>query len=531
MRILRVAQKCYPDVMGGGPYHVHAMSRDQAAMGHDVTVLTVDPEGDRPHVEERAGYTVVRYPVTASLLGNDISAGVASYLRTAGEYDVMHAHSHLYFSTNLAALARAAGGPPLALTNHGLYSQNAPEWLFDLYLRSVGRWTFERADAVFCYTEEDRERVREFGVGSRIEVVSNGIDTERFRPDGPESERVDVAGPVVLFVGRLVEGKRPGDVVRAVARLRETHPGAELYLCGEGPLREELEGLAADLGVGDVVHFFGHVAYDEMPRVYRAGDALVLPSRAEGIPRTVIEAIGSGIPVVASDLEQVAPVVERAGVAVPVGDVAGFAAGLGQVLDGDHGENIGDHGLMDHQYSLHDTLLHVPLVIHGGSFTGGTVDDLVQLTDLAPTLLDEVGIDAPEFREQAQGRSFHPDADTEPRGKVVAEYMAPQPSMEALKKRVGDLPAHVYEYDRSLRALRTEEWKLIRGSDGSRRLYHVASDPEESEDVADENPEVVSRLEGELDEWLDSFEHAEHTGDVSMREETRERLEDLGYLQ
>ena len=338
MRILRVAQKCYPDVTGGGAYHVHAMSRDQAAMGHDVTVLTVDPEGDRPHVEERAGYTVVRYPVTASLLGNDISAGVASYLRTAGEYDVMHAHSHLYFSTNLAALARAAGGPPLALTNHGLYSQNAPEWLFDLYLRSVGRWTFERADAVFCYTAEDRERVREFGVGSRIEVVSNGIDTERFRPAGPESELVEAAGPVVLFVGRLVGGKRPGDAVRAVAQLRETHPDAALYLCGEGPLRAELADLAGELGIEGAVHFLGHVAYDEMPRVYRAGDALVLPSRAEGMPRTVIEAMASAIPVVASDLEQVTPVVERAGVAVPVGDVEGFADGLRQVLEGNHGD-------------------------------------------------------------------------------------------------------------------------------------------------------------------------------------------------
>lgn len=81
------------------------------------------------------------------------------------------------------------------------------------------------------------------------------------------------------------------------------------------------------------------------------------------------------------------------------------------------------------------------------------------------------------------------------------------------------------------RLIHTDRYNYIRGSDGSRRLYHVASDPEESEDVADENPEVVSRLEGELDEWLDSFEHAEHTGDVSMREETRERLEDLGYLQ
>jgi arylsulfatase A-like enzyme len=96
------------------------------------------------------------------------------------------------------------------------------------------------------------------------------------------------------------------------------------------------------------------------------------------------------------------------------------------VVTGDHGENIGDHDLMDHQYCLYDTLLHVPLIIHGGSFTGGeTIDDLVQLTDLAPTLLDEMGIEAPEFRKQIQGRSFHPDAETEPRNRVITEYMAP----------------------------------------------------------------------------------------------------------
>jgi len=64
---------------------------------------------------------------------------------------------------------------------------------------------FEQVGVVFCYTPEDRERVRVFGVDSRIEVVSNGIDTGRFSPDGPESERVGAAGPAVLFVGRLVE--------------------------------------------------------------------------------------------------------------------------------------------------------------------------------------------------------------------------------------------------------------------------------------------------------------------------------------
>ena len=337
MQVLRVAQKVYPEVKGGGTYHIHALSRDQAAMGHDVTVLTVRRDSDRPHVERRDGYTVVRYDPTVTLLGNDVSAGVAQYL-AAADPDVVHAHSHLYFSTNLAALKRAVGGAPLAVTNHGLYSQTAPEWAFDAYLRTLGRWTFEQADVVFCYTPEDRERVRDFGVDSRIEVVANGIDTERFSPEGPKSELIDTEGPAVLFVGRLVDGKRPGDAVRAVARLRETRPGAELFMCGEGPRREELAELADELAVSDAVHFLGHLPYDEMPGVYRAADALVLPSRAEGMPRTVIEAMAADLPVVASDLEQVAPVLERAGVAVPVGDVEGFAAGLDQVLGGDHGD-------------------------------------------------------------------------------------------------------------------------------------------------------------------------------------------------
>ncbi len=328
MRILRVAQKCYPDVNGGGPYHVHAMSRDQAAMGHDVTVLTVRYDDSLPRLEERAGYTVVRYDPAVTLLGNDISPGVARYLRSAEDFDVIHAHSHLYFSTNLAALERVLGDVPLAITNHGLYSQNAPEWVFDLYLRTVGRWTFNRADVVFCYTETDKERVQEYGVSSPIEVVANGIDTERFTPEGPESELVDADGPVVLFVGRLVEGKRPWLVLEAFAELLSERPDAELYLCGDGPLREELETQVAKLAISESVTFLGHVPYDEMPKVYRSGDVLVLPSRAEGLPRTVLEASASGTRVVVSELEQVSSVLGECDAVVDVTNTRATATAI-----------------------------------------------------------------------------------------------------------------------------------------------------------------------------------------------------------
>ncbi|WP_331234296.1 glycosyltransferase family 4 protein [Natronorarus salvus] len=327
MRILRVAQTIYPDVKGGGAYHAHALSRDQAEMGHDVTVLTIEADRSRPHVERRSGYTVVRYPATLDALGNDISLGLAQHLSAADDFDVVHAHSHLYFSTNLAALARRCGETPLAITNHGLYSQNAPEWVFDRYLRTVGRWTFDQADVVFCYTDVERARLESLGVETEISVVPNGIDTTKFAPEGPTSERIDTDREAILFVGRVVEGKRPRVAIDALSQLNGSER-PDLYICGDGPMLKELREYAERRGLADRVVFLGQVAYDEMPALYRSGDLLVLPSRAEGVPRTVLEAMASEIPVVCSSLDQVEGVLGGAGKTAPVDDVDGFTRAI-----------------------------------------------------------------------------------------------------------------------------------------------------------------------------------------------------------
>jgi len=201
------------------------------------------------------------------------------------------------------------------------------------------------------------------------------------------------------------------------------------------------------------------------------------------------------------------------------------------VVTADHGENIGDHGLMDHQYCLYDTLVHVPLVVHGGAFTDGEdVTQLVSLADLAPTLLDATGVDAPGARQGFQGRSFHPDADATEREFVVSEYMASQPSMEALEQHVGDLPDHIYDYDRSLRAIRTDTHKLVRGSDGTTELYDLLIDPGETTDIAASKGELVDELSGTLDEWLDGFEQADVDERVTLGDARKEQLEELGYI-
>ena len=238
------------------------------------------------------------------------------------------------------------------------------------------------------------------------------------------------------------------------------------------------------------------------------------------------------------------------------------------VVVGDHGENVGDHGFLGHQYNLYDTVLHVPLVLTGGAFSreaggtgdaggnGGTTDaaetgtgetgtgeagkaggtirgDLVQLSDLVPTLLDATGVSDPELREQCRGqaRSFHPELSTDAgRDAVYAEYVAPQPSMARLEERFGHVPEHVREYDRSLRVIRTDRWKLVSGSDGHEELYDVRADPDEATDLSADRPERASQLRSRLETWHDSLDHAEATGEVSMSAETEQRLQNLGYL-
>jgi len=201
------------------------------------------------------------------------------------------------------------------------------------------------------------------------------------------------------------------------------------------------------------------------------------------------------------------------------------------VVVGDHGENIGEYGFFGHQYNLHETLLHVPLVIDGGPFRDGNqCEDYVQLLDLVPTLLETAGISASELTMQSQGQSVHPASSTPPRTAVYAEHIQPRPDVEALEARFGDLPAAVRRFDRSLRAIRTDRATYIRGSDGSQWLY-PAAEPGEHHNRVDRQPALAAQLDTRLDDWLGSVERDQPTGSgAEVSAATERRLAELGYL-
>ena len=212
------------------------------------------------------------------------------------------------------------------------------------------------------------------------------------------------------------------------------------------------------------------------------------------------------------------------------------AAGQGEetllVVTGDHGENVGEHGFLGHQYSLYDTLLHVPLVVDGGAFRGGApgADELVQSVDLAPTLLDAAGIEAADARREFQGASFHPSAGGLDRQRAFAEYYGPRPPVERLEERFGDLPDRLYDLQRSLRAVRTRRYKYVQGSDGSEWLYDLETDPVETEDLADDAPGLTADLASALEGWRGSFEDAPDPEAVEIDPSTEQRLSNLGYM-
>ena len=204
------------------------------------------------------------------------------------------------------------------------------------------------------------------------------------------------------------------------------------------------------------------------------------------------------------------------------------------VVVGDHGENIGEHGLMDHQYCLYDTLMHVPCVIrYPAAFASGThVTGLVELRDLFPTLLELINFSIPEYPDVSTNSLAHPTEQSIGREYVVAEYLAPQPSMTALSAKVrGELPKSVRRYDRALRALRTDRWKYIEGSDESCELYDLSVDPAEHTDVPVENPVVVDQLGDRLAADRGPFTPPGETTGADVDAMTERRLENLGYLQ
>lgn len=196
------------------------------------------------------------------------------------------------------------------------------------------------------------------------------------------------------------------------------------------------------------------------------------------------------------------------------------------IVVADHGESLGEHGLLNHLYGLYDPLLHVPLIMRGpGAARGAQVSGLVQTNDIFGTALAAAGVPLPD-----QARNLL-DASAA-RHYVVAEYGRPRTPHPDLLARFSLQASDFAPFMRSLTAVRTETHKLMTGSDGAVALYDLAHDPAELANLAADAPEALARLQSLLAQWQPGAPAApdQPAARPLVAPEVAARLKALGYL-
>ena len=342
MKILRISSDLYPHVVGGIGLHTHLLSEEQAKDGHEITLFTCLPENsaiEQPTVP----YRIRNFGRRFQLFGNTFCLNMFWKLfRNRYRYDIIDAHSHLFISTNLAAVVRRLGSSPLVITNHGLRSQAVPAWFQEIYLKTIGRFTFNSADKIITFTEREKEDMISVGVKpEKIVIIPKGVDTEKFHPVvSPEPHPF-----TVIWVGRLSAGKGLKYAILGFEKFLQSVPSALMYVVGDGPYLESAQAYVSGKGLDASIIFTGRVDNEEMLSYYARSSVYLMTSMSEGMPRTLLEAMACGLPVVCTDIPQLVPIIEAGGIVIQKKDIGGVVGALERLYgDGDLSEGFGLSG-------------------------------------------------------------------------------------------------------------------------------------------------------------------------------------------
>lgn len=229
---------------------------------------------------------------------------------------------------------------PLVVTLHSFFDEH-PEALIERLMRP----NLQHADALIAVSRSTADQAIQLGADPRkLHVIRSGVDTARFAPGDRLASRQALGLPedagLVLFVGNLEPRKAVPRLVQAFASVRATHPHAMLAVVGSGESAgtENQESLVRELvrtdGLQPAVRLVGRVSDEALSHWYAAADVFALPSTSEAQGLAALEAMASGLPVVASAVGGLLDTIEdgRTGYLVPSGDVERLAGRLSWLL-------------------------------------------------------------------------------------------------------------------------------------------------------------------------------------------------------
>lgn len=357
MRILMISHG-YPPTVSGVTVVVQKIAREMVRRGHQVSVVAGSDRGEAYETDDQ-GVRLIRVQSHLNPFWSDgmlpvISQNDLREVIAGTQPDIVHSHETAFLSWQLLRLD-SHRRLPLVATCH-LIPAFAARYIWDGKLDDIVEgvvWEFvvrllNQFDQTVFPTRTQRRMFSEHGLDTPSAVISNGVDLTRYRADDgkdgidgryglPEAKRV-------LFVSRLAKDKRVEVLIRAMHHVSDAH----LILVGRGDDQERLEELAGDLKLTDRVHFLGFVPESDLPGLYRACDLFAIASTCEVQSIPTIQAVASGLPVVAADAAALPELVEHGvtGLLVTPDDPAAFGEAMSGILgDPEGAAKMGEAGI------------------------------------------------------------------------------------------------------------------------------------------------------------------------------------------
>ncbi len=302
MRIGMMADNYKPYVSGITNY-IALNKRYLEKAGHDVYVFTFsepDHEDDDPRVIRSPGLPLAD---TGFYLSLRYSREAKKLLQTM---DVVHVH-HPFLSGRLALHYCRPLRIPIVFTNHTRYDLYAqaylpmlPEEVSEGLLQAYMPSFCEAVDLVISPSPGMEKILRQLEVKTHIEIVPNGVELQRYFEAEPLSRAEHgfaESDILLIYSGRLGPEKNLEFLLQAFGGVAQALENVFLLVLGDGPIKQELEEYARDIGIARRVHFTGLVPYDKIPGYLAMCDAFVTASVTEVHPLSVVEAMGAGLPV------------------------------------------------------------------------------------------------------------------------------------------------------------------------------------------------------------------------------------------
>ncbi|MBW2972235.1 glycosyltransferase family 4 protein [Candidatus Woesearchaeota archaeon] len=308
IRVLRTIESFYP-YFSGATNDAFLLSQELEKKGISSPILTTNYKAPKsPAHEVMGGVKVSRFPIKIGFMKYLVTPGMKKELKN---FDIINAHNHRSYQTEIAFKAAKKAGKPFIINVHGsLYGYDhylnglakLPYIVYDLF---GGKKIVRKADAVIVNSKEEVQDALRYGVKKeKIHVLPSGIDVKEYEPLPKDNEVI-----TILFVGRISRNRNLEPIIKAAALLKKKGLDKKLRLVivgGEVKSSDtsrsgylyELNEMAEDLGVKDIVEFAGEKKDAELRKQYRTADIFVYTSLSENFGQTMLEAAAAGLPLI-----------------------------------------------------------------------------------------------------------------------------------------------------------------------------------------------------------------------------------------